>query len=119
MVRHSPTSLPDLAPSYSNRRTVPRYTFIAVAEISTDATQECVMGTITEISRKGCYVGIENTLPLGSLLSVVISRDHVSFVSQGKVIYAHQGIGMGIVFLDPPDDQLKFLDAWLAECSRT
>jgi len=104
----------DLGPSYSNRRTVPRYTFIAVAEIIETTTQTCVIGKITKISRKGCYVDILNPFPVSTLLKVVISRDDRSFATEGKVIYAHKGVGMGVAFLDPTDDQLTILDSWLA-----
>jgi hypothetical protein len=113
-VGHSPISPSGLGPSYNSRRTVLRYTFVAVTEIFEATTQACVMGRSTEISRKGCYIGIQNPLPADTLLSVVVSRVHDSFASKGKVIYAHTGIGMGIVFLDPPSDQLKILDSWLA-----
>jgi hypothetical protein len=105
----------DLGSSYSSQRSVPRYTFIAVAEIVESATQTCVMGRISEISRKGCYVDTLNPFPEGTSLNVVISRDAGSFATKGKVIYAHQGLGMGMVFLDSTDDQVKILNSWLAE----
>jgi hypothetical protein len=112
-VGHSPVSPPDLGAPYSIQRTVPRYTFVAVAEIQS-MTQTCVMGKISEISRKGCYVDTLSPLPVGTSLNVVISRDEGSFATAGNVIYAHKA-GMGVGFLDPTEDQLKMLDAWLAE----
>jgi hypothetical protein len=106
-------------PSYSSQRSVPRYTFVALAEIIENTGQPCIMARIGEISRKGCYVDILNPFPDGTFLSVVISRDHRSFATKGKVIYSHQGIGMGVVFLEPTSDQLEVLDSWLVECSPT
>jgi hypothetical protein len=73
------------------------------------------MGRINEISRKGCYVDTLNPFPVGTVLNIVISRDQGSFATKGNVIYAHQGIGMGVAFLDPTDEQFKILDSWLAE----
>ena len=102
----------DLAP-YNTQRSVPRYTFVAVAELIEDTTQACLMGRITSISRKGCYVDVP--LPENALPSVVISHDRRSFATKAKVLYAHEGIGMGVAFLDPANDQLKILDSWLAE----
>ncbi len=96
-------------------RTVPRYTFVAVAEIIEIESKVCIVGRVTEISRKGCYVDTLNPLPLGTSLSVVISRDQGNFATRGKVIYVHEGIGMGVAFLDLSDDQLKILDSWLSE----
>jgi hypothetical protein len=71
-------------------------------------------GRVTEISRTGCYVDIMNTLPVGTLLNVSISCDQGTFVTRGKIVYVQERIGMGVVFLDPPKDQLEILDSWLA-----
>jgi PilZ domain len=114
-----PTSRSDLGSTYRTQRTVPRYTFVAVAEIIEAATQTCVMGRISEISRKGCYVDTLDTFPLGTHLNVVISRDHGTFATQGNVIYTHEGVGMGVAFHDPTHDQLRILDSWLAQHSLT
>jgi len=46
---------------------------------------------------------------------VRISRDQGTFVTKGKIIYVHERIGMGVVFLDPLKEQLQILDSWLAE----
>ena len=104
-----------VGPPYSRQRTVPRYTFIAVAEITEAAGQTCVLGKVAEISRKGCYVDTLNPLPVGTPLSIVISRDQANFVTPGKIIYAREGSGVGVGFLDPTDDQLRLLDSWLSE----
>jgi hypothetical protein len=118
-VEHAQGSPSDLEPSYSNERSVPRYTFVAVAEIIENTDQSCVVARIAELSRKGCYVDMMNPFPEGTFLSVVISRDQGSFATKGKVIYAHQGIGMGVGFLDPTSDQLEILDSWLVELPQT
>ena len=114
-----PTSPSDLGSTYRTQRTVPRYTFVAVAEIIEAATQTCVMGRINEISRKGCYVDTLNPFPVGTHLNVVISRDQGTFATKGNVIYAHEGMGMGVAFRDPTHDQLTILDSWLAQHSLT
>jgi hypothetical protein len=55
------------------------------------------------------------TLPVGTSLNMVISRDKGSFATKGRVIYVHEGLGMGIIFLNPNSEQLQILDHWLAE----
>ncbi len=60
-----------------------------------------------------------NALPVATLLNVRISRDQGTFVTKGKIIYVDERIGMGVVFLDPPKDQLEILDAWLLELPST
>jgi hypothetical protein len=72
---------------------------------------------MTEVSRKGCYVNTPSTLPVNTFLRVIISRDEGTFMTNGKVIYVHEGIGMGIVFLDSAEDQLEILNSWLADAS--
>jgi hypothetical protein len=103
-----------LGSTYTSPRTVPRYSFVAVADVTDHATQTCLHGRISELSRKGCYVDTLNPLPLGTQLKVVISRDQGTFASTGKVIYVQATFGMGVAFVDPPADQLKILDSWLA-----
>jgi len=70
---------------------------------------------MTEISRKGCYVNTPSTRPVNTFLRVVISRDNETFMTNGKIIYVHERIGMGILFVDPTEDQLEILNAWLAD----
>jgi hypothetical protein len=98
---------------------VPRYTFIATTELTDSASAMRLSGRITEISRQGCYVDTLNALPVATLLNVRISRDQGTFVTKGKIIYVDERIGMGVVFLDPPKDQLEILDAWLLELPST
>jgi len=109
----------DSSQSYSVQRTAPRYSILAVAELVGTATTMCIVGRMTEISRKGCYVNTPSTLPLNTFLNVVISRDDDTFATNGKVIYVHEGIGMGVVFLDSTEDQLQILNSWLAGAART
>jgi len=93
---------------------VPRYNFVAVADVIDHSTQTCLHGRISELSRKGCYVDTLNPLPLGTQLKVVISRDQGTFAATGKVIYVQETFGMGVAFVDTPADQLNILDSWLA-----
>jgi hypothetical protein len=108
-------SLNNSATSYSQLRTVPRYSFAATADLTDSASTMHLSGRIAEISRKGCYVDILNPLPAGTLLNVQIPRDQGTFVTKAMIIYAHERIGMGVVFLNPPQDQMNILDSWLAE----
>ena len=99
----------------SERRAVPRYSFIAAAEIVDPASGVRMAGRISEISRKGCYVDLLNTLPMGTPIQLRVSRDQGTFACNGRIIYAQDGMGMGVVFVDLQPDQLKTLDSWLAE----
>jgi hypothetical protein len=100
---------------YREKRTVPRYEFIATVEIVEPISDMRISGRVSEISRKGCYVDILNTLPTGTEISLRVSRDRGTFATTGKIIYVQEAMGMGVAFVDPPVDQMKVLDAWLSE----
>jgi hypothetical protein len=114
IVENFSSSLSDFRQSYGDRRAVARYSLLAVAELEETASTVCIVGRMTEVSRKGCYVNTPSTLPVDSSLKVVISRDADTFTANGKVIYVHDGIGMGIVFMDTAEDQLEILRSWLS-----
>jgi|SRR5579862_756708 len=104
-----------IEPSGSERRTVPRYSLIATAEVIEPVSDSRIPGRISEISRKGCYVDMLNPLPRETRIRVRISRDRGNFVATAKVIYVQEGMGMGVLFLEIADDQLELLDSWLVE----
>jgi hypothetical protein len=101
--------------SYGEKRTVPRYSFIAHVEVIEPSSDTHIAGRVSEISRKGCYIDVLITLPPGTLIRLKVVRDLGTFSTEGKIIYAQEAMGMGVAFLDVEEDQLKTLDAWLAE----
>lgn len=103
------------AVSFRERRSVPRYPLIATVEVVETASETRLSGRISEISRKGCYVDVLNTLPTGTAVRLWISRDEGTFETPGKIIYAQPGMGMGVLFLDTPAPQVQILETWLAE----
>ncbi|HTS10548.1 MAG TPA: PilZ domain-containing protein [Candidatus Limnocylindrales bacterium] len=105
--------------SYREKRTTPRYEFIAAVDVSEPISDMRVSGRVSEISRKGCYVDLLNPLPVGTLIELQVSRDQGTFSTAGRVIYAQAGMGMGVAFVDPSPEQMKVLDSWLSELSGT
>jgi hypothetical protein len=101
--------------SFREKRSVPRYTLIASVEVIESTTETKIAGRISEISRKGCYVDVLNTLPVGTRIRLIISRDKGNFTTHGAIIYVQEAMGMGVAFSDTSDDQLNILDVWLAE----
>jgi hypothetical protein len=100
---------------YKNRRSMPRYPLIATVEVVEAQSEMRLAGRISEIGRNGCYIDVLNTLPAGTLVQVRISRDSGTFTTAARIVYVHEGMGMGVAFLNPPEEQLKVLDGWLAE----
>jgi hypothetical protein len=105
----------DPGKSSRERRSVPRYGLIAQTEIVEPRSGLRISGRMSEVSRKGCYVDLLTTLPVHTFVEVHITRDQGTFVSQGKIIYSQESMGMGVAFLEVPADQMKVLDTWLAE----
>jgi hypothetical protein len=101
------------------RRAFPRYRFFANAELIQSPSAFRLSGRVTEISRNGCYVDSMNQLPLDMELNLCISRDEGSFATSGRIIYVHPWIGMGVIFLDPPKDQMEILESWLIKLPST
>jgi hypothetical protein len=101
--------------SYREKRTVPRYCFIAHVEVIEPASDTHIAGRVSEISRKGCYIDVLITLPPGTLIQLKVLRDVGTLSTKGTIIYAQESMGMGVAFLDIEENQLKTLDAWLAE----
>jgi hypothetical protein len=102
---------------YAEKRVVPRFTFIATVDISHAESGIRLAGRISEISRRGCYIDVLNTLPKDTPIQLRITRDSGTFVTPGSVIYVLERMGMGVAFLDTAPDQLSILDSWLAEFS--
>ncbi len=102
---------------YPEHREVPRFTFIAHIELREPRTDMRITGRISEISRKGCFVDVLVTLPPGTNFNLRITCDQGAFETKSRVVYVHEGMGMGITFVDLAEDQLKILDDWLAQLS--
>lgn len=102
-----------LSGAYSERRAMPRFSFIATADIIEPSTKTRISGRVSEISRSGCYVDILNTLPKGTPIRLCISADGHTFESAGIIIYVQENMGMGVGFVNPTPDQQEILNAWL------
>ena len=101
------------------RRAAPRYSFLAIVEVREPAGVMCIQGRLRDISTKGCYVHTPSTFPAGTALEVVISREGETFRSNSKVVYEHDGVGMGLVFADTTKEQLETLNSWLVRLAST
>jgi hypothetical protein len=104
--------------SYSERREVPRYNFIATAEIVEPASDTHLAGRVSEISRKGCYIDILNTLPKGTSIKVRITTDSGSFHASGHIIYVQERMGIGVAFDEAATEEQKILNTWLTDLGR-
>jgi hypothetical protein len=105
--------------SFAKRRANPRFSFLAEAEVTLDDGTS-VLGQISELSSRGCYIDILQPVPIGTEFRLSISDGTSSSELTGKVIYVHSGgglgiFGIGVLFAEMTVGQHSALDMWLRE----
>jgi PilZ domain-containing protein len=118
-LQNFPDSPSSLSRSSVERRSTPRYTFLALAKVAEAAGVMCIQGRLRDVNGKGCYVNTPSTFAASTALQVVISRGDETFTTSSKVVYVHDGIGMGLVFVDTAGDQMETLNSWLVRLAST
>jgi PilZ domain len=97
------------------RRTSPRYTFIAEVEVTVIATNTTLKARTTDISIDGCFLDMLNPSPKGTDIRVRISHDSNTFEAFGVVVLVISNLGMGIAFANGDRDQKALLQKWISE----
>ena len=105
--------------SFAARRANPRFKIFGDAEaMLRDGT--LILGQLSELSSRGCYIHTLEPLALGTPFQLRISDGMRSCELRGKAIYVHYGngfgvFGIGVRFESMAADQRPRLDAWLRE----
>jgi len=99
------------------RRTNPRFSFFADAEV-TQLDGTWVRGQLAELSSRGCYIDTLEPIPIRTKLHLRICDGMSTCELPGKVIYMHSGggfgiFGMGVLFEEMGPEQQSTIDAWL------
>ncbi len=95
------------------RRSVPRYPFIADAEVVESRSRARLAARVSEIGLRGCYIDLLNPLPPGLSISVRIFKDNQMFEEEAQVVYTHPTMGMGVVFTKMNPDHKQVLEGWI------
>jgi hypothetical protein len=106
-------------PAAADRRTHPRYTFIAPVEVVAADAGARIKTRVRDLSQQGCYVDTESPLPLGTVTDVRITKGAATFEAVGRVVSQQPGKGMGLMFTAIPPEQHETLDFWIAESRET
>ena len=107
---------------YAVRRTHPRFSFFAEAEVTLrDGTG--VRAQLAELSSRGCYIDTLEPIPVRTKLRLRICDGMSTCELHGKVLYMHSGggfgvFGMGVLFEEIGAEQQAAIDAWLRELAR-
>lgn len=97
------------------RRSVPRFPFIADAEVVETSTETRFVVRVSEIGTNGCYVDILNPVPAGLAVQVKILKNNQTFETEGRVVYTHPTMGMGVLFTKMNPDQKRILEGWIKQ----
>jgi hypothetical protein len=101
----------------TEHRQSPRYSFSCDAEVIDIQGNTRIIGGVTDIARRGCYVDCISPFPPGTLLAVKIRRGIQTFETQGSVVYSTVGLGMGLCFTVTEQPHALLLEAGLGELS--
>lgn len=92
-----------------------RYSFHASIELTELQSETLIREQTSDLSLFGCHADTRKPLPPETKVRIKISHRSENFEALGKVIYARQNVGMGILFTRiEPNDQ-SVLDKWIAE----
>ena len=97
------------------RRTSPRYAFIAEADVTVIATKTTLKARTTDISIDGCFLDTLNPSPKGTDIRVKISHGGSTFEALGVVVLVVANLGMGITFANIDGNQKARLQKWISE----
>ena len=101
----------------TEHRQNPRYPFSCDVEVIDIQGNTRIIGRVTDIARRGCYVDCISPFPPGTLLALKIRRGIQTFETQGSVVYSTVGLGMGLCFTVTEQPHALLLEAWLGELS--
>ena len=104
-----------LQPDPSNRRRLPRYSFVADAEVVEGLAKMRFTSRVSEIGGQGCYIDVLNPAPNNTPVTVRIFKDGKTFEAEGRVAYALNAMGMGILFTKVSPENQALLDEWIRD----
>ncbi len=104
--------------AFSVQRTMPRFKFVAEADVTRAGDGMHQVARVSKLSALGCYVDTPEGFPAGSSVEMRIRYGCSAYELPGKVIYTHSGLGMGILFGEMSEAQRSVLYALLSELAR-
>jgi len=99
------------------KRKSPRYSFSATVDAHDILADTRIIGRLSDISRNGCYVDTISPFAMGAEVALKITAGSRSFITDSKVVYSSNGMGMGLLFTIAEPEQLTTLETWLCELS--
>lgn len=93
------------------RRRMPRYACRGGGEVRQPGMKTAVWGSLTDISRTGCYLETLTTLPRNAKCELLLNVEGIEIKVGAEVRVSHPSMGMGLQFIEvEPEDQQKLED---------
>jgi PilZ domain len=102
----------------NEQRRVPRYTFIASAELIEQKTDVRIATRVSELSLHGCYLDMMNPFPPDTVVLVKIFAGEDFFHAKARIIYVQPNLGCGVSFLEVDPQPLGVLGRWLENAQK-
>lgn len=110
--------IPDAGSRFANRRSAPRFAFVAPVEVTDPITKTQASGQVVEVSQHGCFVEVPNPPTVGSVIQLRIQKNADAFETWAQVVHNRSGIGLGLRFIDTAPEQARLLTVWLEEIQK-
>lgn len=99
------------------RRGSVRYPFTAAADVVELQSNARLTARSSDLAQGGCFVDTISPFPVGTSVTLRLSREQKTFETRANVVYAQPGMGMGLAFTSVEPDQLWVLEKWLGTLS--
>ena len=101
----------------SERRRDVRHKCEGVAEFYTEGIDERTHAAVSDISRSGCYLEMQATSPVKTLVDLLITVNGIAVRVKGIVRTSYPLLGMGIAFTDITQDAQLQLEELILLCA--
>ena len=102
----------------TDRRRVPRFPFVAHAEITEEGSETKTTVYTSDLSLYGCYIRLTNPLPCGTHIVIKIFSETDFFQAPATVVYSQANQGNGLSFHDVKPHFLPTLQKWLSQAMK-
>ncbi len=97
------------------RRAARRITLVASVEARELTNGVSLSARTSDVSVHGCYLDTLNPFSPGTHIHVHLTKGDEAFHSLAVVVYAHEGLGMGVAFTEISPSARKMLERWMAD----
>jgi len=109
----------DSGPHGIERRHHPRYKCDGSVELRETGCDVRTFASFTDISLGGCYIEAQATYPVGTTLHMKLQANGFKIETKGLVRVNYPYLGMGIAFIDMPEESRTRLKELLCSISPT